>query len=251
MIERRDTSLAIYVGDCIEVMRTLGDDSVDSIVTDPPYGISFMAKGWDSFAGNVQYAAWVETWSRECLRVLRPGGHLLAFGGTRTYHALAWGVESAGFEIRDMLEFLYVSGFPHTTDVGSKFAQRGNPELASQYAGYHSGIKPAHEPIVMARKPFTGTLVDNVQRYGTGAVNVDACRIPLGVDEGVPVGSGTRQGTGNVYRMSGATMQNGGNVTPESGRFPANCVTVEDDEWYSRYFGITNIRHRTISRKAS
>lgn len=179
----------VYHGDAIEIMRTFPDNSIDSVVTDPPYGISFMAKGWDTFSGNKQYAEWCEQWARECLRVLKPGGHLLAFSGTRTYHALAWGVESAGFEIRDMIEWLYLSGFPKSMDISKQFDKMAGAErevigknpnaritrsdkfnngqgvwvnesitapatpLAKQWDGWGTALKPAHESIVCARKP--------------------------------------------------------------------------------------------------
>lgn len=138
----------IVHGDSLEIMKMLPDDSVDSIVTDPPYGLGFMGKAWDALPPGLE-------WAEECLRVLKPGGHLLAFGGTRTWHRLAVAVEDAGFEIRDSIFWLYGSGFPK----------------------HRAALKPACEPVVMARKPFKGSLTGNEAEHRTGALNIDACRV--------------------------------------------------------------------------
>ena len=210
----------IYNCDCIEGMRGLPDDSVDAIVTDPPYGLSFMGKDWDHGVPGEQF--WVEA-----LRVAKPGAHLLAFGGTRTYHRLACAIEDAGWEIRDCLGWLYGSGFPKSMDVSKAIdkslgAERAtvridakqvrNPksingghgveggdrpwmqlareqgfyekpgdepasDAAKQWHGWGTCLKPAWEPIVMARKPLDGTVAHNVLEHGTGAINIDACRV--------------------------------------------------------------------------
>jgi DNA modification methylase len=155
----------LLIGDCIEQMRTLEADSVDAIVTDPPYGLEFMGKQWDGFGTPLGFQTWSEQWAREALRVLKPGGHLLAFGGTRMYHRLAAGIEDAGFEIRDTLMWLYGSGFPKSHN------------LKGEWQGWGTALKPAVEPIVLARKPLIGTVVGNVLTHGTGALNIDASRI--------------------------------------------------------------------------
>jgi hypothetical protein len=128
--------VSVIVGDCVSVMRDMAAESVDAIVTDPPYGLGFMGKEWDDLPPGRE-------WADECLRVLKPGGHLLAFGGTRTYHRLACAIEDAGFEIRDCLAWLYGQGFPKSRNMGD---------------GWGTALKPAHEPIVMARKPLVGTV---------------------------------------------------------------------------------------------
>ena len=142
-------------GDALEVMREMSGASVDAVVTDPPYGLSFMGKDWDH--GVPGRAFWLES-----LRVAKPGAHLVAFGGTRTFHRLACAIEDAGWEIRDCLSWLYGSGFPKSKNIG---------------AGWGTALKPAWEPIILARKPLVGTVAANVLEHGTGALNVDGCRI--------------------------------------------------------------------------
>ena len=148
----------LHHGNCLDILRTMPDASVDAVVTDPPYGLSFMGKRWDYDVPGV------EIWE-QCLRVLKPGGYLLAFAGTRTQHRMAVRIEDAGFEIRDMIAWMYGSGFPKSHN------------LQDDRQGWGTALKPAMEPITMARKPFKGTVADNVQAYGTGAINIDGCRI--------------------------------------------------------------------------
>ncbi|WNV14510.1 site-specific DNA-methyltransferase [Stenotrophomonas maltophilia] len=144
----------IHIGDCLKVMRGMADNSVDAVVTDPPYGLSFMGKRWDYDVPST------EIWA-ECLRVLKPGGHLLAFAGTRTQHRMAVRIEDAGFEIRDMIAWVYGSGFPKSRN--------------GAWGG--TALKPALEPITVARKPLTGTVAANWHQHGTGGLNIDSCRI--------------------------------------------------------------------------
>lgn len=198
-----DKQTTIYNGDCREILETLPDDSVDAVVSDPPYGLAFMGKRWDYDVPGV------EVW-QQCLRVLKPGGHLLAFAGTRTQHRMATAIEDAGFEIRDMIAWVYGSGFPKSLDVSKAIdkaagAERevvgyskgrsgaihgggqsiGTPdpvtapatEAAKQWQGFGTALKPSLEPITVARKPLCGTVAENVLQHGTGALNVDGCRI--------------------------------------------------------------------------
>jgi site-specific DNA-methyltransferase (adenine-specific) len=197
-----DDFVTIFCSDCRAVMRDMPENSVDAIVTDPPYGLGFMGKDWDHGVPG-------ETFWREALRVAKPGAHLLAFGGTRTHHRLMVAIEDAGWEIRDCLGWLYGSGLPKSLDVsyaidkeaGAVRSDRrvaepqrrrtlsgavvsviddGTPvtPAAQAWQGWGTALKPAWEPIVMARKPLDGRVVACVQTWGTGAVNIDACRVP-------------------------------------------------------------------------
>lgn len=192
----------LFNGDCIEVMRTLPDCSVDSIVTDPPYELGFMGKSWD--ASGIAYS--VDLW-RECLRLLKPGGHLLSFSGSRTYHRMACAIEDAGFEVRDQMMWIYGSGFPKSHN------------LDGEYEGWGTALKPAHEPICMARKPLIGTVLENVTKFGTGALNIDGCRI-----ESEPMKPNTGKGAlprrkENEVRVASVPTQ-----PHELGRWPANII---------------------------
>ena len=184
------------------------ENSVDSIVTDPPYELGFMGKSWD----NAGIAYSVEMWS-EALRILKPGGHLLAFGGTRTYHRMACAIEDAGFEIRDSIHWIYGSGFPKSHN------------LKDEWQGWGTALKPAHEPIVVARKPLIGTVAANVLEYGTGALNIDASRITIA--DGDEPSAGHRTATfGTQKTVSGGDGSGGWQAA--SGRWPANVIFDED-----------------------
>lgn len=195
--------------DCIEAMKAMPDNSVDSIITDPPYELGFMGKSWD--ASGIAFN--VDVW-REALRVMKPGGHLIAFSGSRTYHRMAVAIEDAGFEIRDQIMWVYGSGFPKSHNVskgidkaagavrevvgqeknfGASKASEGkqafgdyagqwgvtNPATpaAKQWDGWGTALKPAHEPMVLARKPLIGTVANNVLTHGTGGLNIDGARV--------------------------------------------------------------------------
>jgi DNA modification methylase len=249
-------------GDCLERLRELPACSVDACVTDPPYGLSFMGKKWD-------YDVPGEDIWRECLRVLKPGGHLLAFAGTRTQHRMAVRIEDAGFEIRDMIAWVYGSGFPKSHNIGKaidkaagaerevvglgRYANRGRVNSANTYGdapssssemltapatpeaqqwdGWGTALKPALEPITVARKPFKGNVAANVLAHGTGAINIDGCRVGT---EGRPLILGDYKETRNsVYegRMDGSLQggsKHGGETT--LGRWPANLIHDGSDE---------------------
>jgi site-specific DNA-methyltransferase (adenine-specific) len=243
----------IYQGNNLEVLPTLEDNSVDSIVCDPPYELGFMGKSWDS--SGIAYS--VELW-RECLRVLKPGGHLLAFGGTRTWHRLAVAIEDAGFEIRDNIAWLYGSGFPKSHNISKAIDKMYGAERevigthpgpkkadgwrfreivsvttsatddAKQWDGWGTALKPAHEPIVVARKAVEGTVANNVLTYGTGALNIDATRVEMSAeDEKNSANNWKPQGYesgDNIYEIGTkviATEQN------TQGRWPANIILDE------------------------
>lgn len=244
----------IYQGNNLDVLPTLPDNSVDSIVCDPPYELGFMGKSWDS--SGIAYS--VELW-KECLRVLKPGGHLLAFGGTRTWHRLAVAIEDAGFEIRDNIAWLYGSGFPKSHNiskaidktlggavkVGKAFKVAGeygdrdlrDPETqgasreemrhnadtdeAKAWDGWGTALKPAHEPIVVARKPIEGTIAANVLKHGVGGLNIDATRIGTETISVHNAPTGTFAG-GEQDRGSDTNS-----YKEHTGRWPANIILDE------------------------
>jgi hypothetical protein len=192
----------IHHGDLFDVLPTLPEASIDACVTDPPYELGFMGKDWDR--SGVAYR--VETW-QAIRRVLKPGAHLIAFGGSRTYHRMTCAVEDAGFEIRDGLSWLYGSGFPKSLNLGD---------------GLGTALKPSWEPCVLARKPLTGTVAANVARFGTGALNIDACRI------------GDEERTYDLTMVAGGFETTGGGRNVKSGektvtgRWPANVLLDEE-----------------------
>ena len=243
-------------------MKEMPDNSVDSIITDPPYELGFMGKKWD----NTGIPFNIEVW-QEALRVLKPGGHLLAFSGSRTYHRMAVAIEDAGFEVRDQIMWIYGSGFPKSMDVSKAIdkavgaerevvgtrkmpgyakanvnngqQQRFTTEFqetskipatdaAKQWQGWGTALKPAHEPIVLARKPLIGTVASNVLTYGTGGLNIDGSRVdyngekPSGwFDENERKNAGFKLTSGSSSKI---TSQ------PNSGRWPANIIHDGSDE---------------------
>jgi DNA modification methylase len=251
----RDVNLLL--GDCRERLKELPDCSVDSVVTDPPYELGFMGKSWDSTGVAYDVTVW-----RECLRVLKPGGHLLAFGGSRTYHRLAVAIEDAGFQIRDQIMWVYGSGFPKSLNISKAIdkAAGAEREVLSSYEthdirnaglmdkkgaltvtitapataeaevwdGWGTALKPAHEPIVLARKPLDGTVANNVLTHGVGGINIDGCRV--GRADGDDSSAGNRTATfGTQDTLSGGDGS-GGWSQNEEGRFPANFIHDGSDE---------------------
>jgi len=277
----------LHCGHNAEVLKQYPDSHFDVIITDPPYGIEFLGKDWDSHTGTV------ETW-QQCLRVLKPGGHLLAFSAARTYHHLATNIESVGFEIRDQLMWIYSSGFPKAQDIGKSIerrqgkrenantgdkwenasgknstgvntttcrtCKRNNVTIGSQFhcknslcdmrerlkpaqnqwAGWKTALKPGHEPIVMARRPFKGSTIDNVLQHGVGALNIDVSRIPYEDQadmKSAHVFTGTRttgmdgycEPTGTLDKTKETIVQ--GNL---NGRYPSNVLGEIAD--YQKYF---------------
>ncbi len=255
-----DGKVELRPGDCREVLKDIPDNSVDSVVTDPPYALvsivkrfgktdvdsttdrhakrtregkeaygrlsrGFMGCVWDN--GETAFAS--EFWA-EVLRVLKPGGHVASFSGTRTYHRMAVAIEDAGFEIRDQLAWVYGTGFPKSHNVGKAIDKAaGEPtDEARKWAGWGTALKPGWEPICLARKPLIGTVAENVLKYGTGALNVDGCRVGTTdtireIHRNVSLGSSS----GSIYNKAGKPgiyHQN------DKGRWPANIVHDDSDE---------------------
>lgn len=245
------TRFELFQGDSLAVLPTLADSSVDSIVCDPPYGLSrepdmaevlrhwlagddythtgggFMGKAWDSFVPGP--SVW-----RECLRVLKPGGHLLAFFGSRTYDMGTLAIRLAGFEIRDQIQWIYGSGFPKSLDVAKALGKAGEADASAEWQGWGTALKPAQEPIVVARKPLAGTVAANVLAHGTGALNIDGCRV-FGERGSAVFGSSNatvsqdrkfnRSPDGAGFRSAAVESEDG-----MIGRWPANVIHDGSDE---------------------
>ena len=265
-------TLELYNGNCLTELQKIGDNTIDSVVTDPPYELGFMGKSWD--ASGIAFN--VEVW-RECLRVLKPGGHILAFGGTRTYHRMTVAIEDAGFEIRDCIAWMYGSGFPKSHNIGKaidkiqgntneskvyhnegdnrsvKNSGNGNSPICKKchtaswivdkkyckaedgicinperydanndWEGWGTALKPAFEPIVMGRKPFKGTVAENVLEWGVGGLNIDESRI----GESGARNNGNKNGTkgSNSIGYYKPTEK----VDYGIGRWPANVMLDEE-----------------------
>ena len=283
----------LRLGDCLEVLKTIPDNSIDAVITDPPYGLGFMNKEWDSpeklraltqreqdrsaerkaegksptdapFSKSVPpglaikgakegkwFQEWCELWAVECLRILKPGGHILSFSAPRTYHRMATAFEDAGFEIRDQLMWVFGSGFPKSHNIGKAIDKiEGNERedlgltkgagtegntfpLKSQYnltkgnsdwEGWGTALKPAHEPIVMARKPLSEkSIAENVLKHGTGGINIDGSRI----SHNEPIKIMKAQEGGNKVFGQGGRYEETTELKPE-GRWPANIIFDEE-----------------------
>jgi len=257
-------SVQVLHGDCRNELELLPDNSIDSIVTDPPYELGFMGKSWDASGIAYDQRVWVQ-----CLRVLKPGGHMLAFSGSRTYHRMVCAIEDAGFEIRDQIMWVYGSGFPKSLNISKAIdktagvkgeiigysrgvgvsAEDNNfgginrgavgikqigidvpiiapaTDEAKQWEGWGTALKPAHEPIVLARKPLVGTVANNVLTYGTGGINIDGCRVGEGTGETKTVQYPDIRG--NNYNNASGTVEY---TVTNQGRFPANFIHDGSDE---------------------
>lgn len=273
-----NTNVSLYQGDMLKVLDTFEEDSIDCIITDPPYELNFMNKGWD----NTGIVFNVETW-KKCLRVLKPGGYLLCFGAPRIFHRVFCAIEDAGFEIRDTIMWLYGSGFPKSMNIGKAiggkltigsanvkdikkldgektkvtcgFNKTGkeagyrdkeyelvktevnyHTDLGKQWSGWGTALKPAYEPIMVARKPFDGSLVDNVLANGVGGINIDECRVGTDVIAGgtIPdfrdIGQKSKDIIG-IDKLSFGQVENAKRkpLDDHIGRFPSNVILTYDD----------------------
>ena len=255
----------LYQGNMLDMLEAIQPESIDSIITDPPYELNFMGKGWDNSGIAFQPSTW-----QKCYEVLKPGGYLLAFGGSRTFHRIACAIEDAGFEIRDTIMWLYGSGFPKSQNIGKKYDKKmgndrekigevkiGKTSLGdgsgwdtsqnmkdikatgkiditkgtSKFEGWGSSLKPSFEPIIVARKPFKGSLVDNVIEYGVGGINIDECRVGNGTGNAKPKYEPNNKN--NVYGKG----LGGGDYENTNGRFPANTILTYDETDFDEVCG--------------
>lgn len=290
----------LHLGDCLEVMRTMPDNSIDAVITDPPYGLSFMGAKWDSFGGSTgkesveerrakmneylggqnavvprfasshshapklsemqEFQTTMTPIFEEALRVAKPGAYLLCFGGTRTFHRMACAIEDAGWKVKDCVCWLYGSGFPHGMDVakaidkasgyvgevigertvdvgmqgghmhaGRKQQQqqqqvRALSPQAKKWEGWNTALKPAWEPIIVAQKPVEGTIATNVLKWGVGAMNIDACRVPIEGGDDVFAKNPHTRSKGKDSGIYGTYGAMGSDWSGEKGRYPANVA---------------------------
>ncbi len=239
-------------GNNLDLLAAVRDNFAHAVVTDPPYGLGFMGKDWDAALPDPR------TWA-ECLRVLRPGGHLVAFGAPRLVHRLTCQIEDAGFEVRDQLLWIFGSGFPKSLDVSKAIdkaagaerevvGQHTNPGSlgttaygamerkpvdittpttpeAARWSGWGTALKPAYEPIVLARKPLDGTVAQTVQRWGTGAINVDGCRVTT--DDNLNGGAYSKERQPSTSEWAGIHKSTGTEYVQPLGRWPANLILDE------------------------
>jgi len=281
---------AVYHGDCIGVMRELPDGSVDAVVTDPPYGIRFMGESWDgadivkrqergkatspmpegvggpnggyrspaaeagrynrSLKASLAFMDWCREWASECYRLLKPGGHLLAFGSPRCYHQLGMGIELAGFEVRDTIAWLFGQGFPKSLDVGKSVGKKDR-EAERTWAGWGTALKPAFEPCVVARKPIAGSVAENVLAHGTGALNIDATRVAMSDADAAAIdgmgGFGKHKVEASVYGEYGHADSH---AHPD-GRWPTNVAldVAAADELDAQTGDLSDAKPHTLRRR--
>ena len=256
----------LYEGSMLDILEIIEPDTIDSIITDPPYELNFMSKNWD----NSGIAFQKETWER-CYEVLKPGGYLLAFGGSRTFHRIACAIEDAGFEIRDTIMWLYGMGFPKSLNIGLAIDKKNGVEsidtgiqspnarpncdktntlyesgtvgkdftikkATNEWEGWGTALKPSFEPIIVARKPFKGSLVDNVIEYGVGGINIDECRVKT--DEELRRTTGGFCSKSDIFHNDDKYKINTFETTDKlDGRFPANTILTYDETDYDYVCG--------------
>lgn len=252
----------LYQGNMLDLLEVIGKETIDTVLTDPPYELNFMSKGWDNAGVSFQSDTW-----EKCYEVLKPGGYLLAFGGSRTFHRIACAIEDAGFEIRDTIMWLYGSGFPKSMNIGLaidkkmgveskvvgtqtvpdirgdafgtmnekqggsyKNITRDVKEAQNKWNGWGTALKPSFEPIIVARKPFKGSLVDNVIKNGVGGININECRVETGED--IKVHNYT-QNSGIYGKYNNEIEEHSTN----QGRFPANTILTYDETDFDEVCG--------------
>lgn len=236
--ENKDYKL--YYGDMLDMLQVIPENSITSIITDPPYELGFMNRDWDKSGIAFNIDAW-----KTCLKVLKPGGHLVAFCGSRTFHRMVCAIEDAGFEIRDVIMWIYGSGMPKSSNVGKMLEKKLGHVVDDEFYKYGNALKPAYEPIVIARKPFEGSMIDNMYNNNVGGLNIDDCRVPLTNDKDVSnykfnMDANNRMSQNDKdthHRFEGGWKVMKGDREIPDGRFPANVILTYDDENYDEVCG--------------
>lgn len=236
--ENKDYKL--YYGDMLDMLQVIPENSITSIITDPPYELGFMNRDWDKSGIAFNIDAW-----KTCLKVLKPGGYLVAFCGSRTFHRMVCAIEDAGFEIRDVIMWIYGSGMPKSSNVGKMLEKKLGHVVDDEFYKYGNALKPAYEPIVIARKSFEGSMIDNMYNNNVGGLNIDDCRVPLTNDKDVSnykfnMDANNRMSQNDKdthHRFEGGWKVMKGDREIPDGRFPANVILTYDDENYDEVCG--------------
>jgi hypothetical protein len=250
----------LYKGSMLNMLEVIEPNTIDSIITDPPYELNFMNKGWDRSGIAFQK----ETWEK-CYEVLKPGGYLLAFGGSRTFHRIACAIEDAGFEIRDTIMWLYGEGFPKSMNIGLAIDKKNGVDnrtgnivkgvgtkdkisfgnghnnqyeertVQNKWQGWGTALKPSYEPIIVARKPVEGTVVNNVLKWGVGGINIDECRVGFADKKDKEKNNKSIESYRNIKTSCENSWKNSSplakaNPQNEAGRFPANVIHDGSEE---------------------
>ena len=240
------TNLELFLGDCIEEMKKIESNSIHSVVTDPPYNLDLDKSKWDNFGSNARFSMWCREWARECLRVLRPGGYLISFSASRTYHRMVCGIEDAGFDIKDCINWLYFSGVPKSQHYG---------KIDKRLMGWSTALKPCFEPAVLAQKPLREkSVAKQLLKSRTGGLNIEATRFRYGDDCWVGPqhdhsGQWDKPGFTNFTKgncLINSNKQNRKKVDlssykPTGGRWPGNIFHCKKPSRKEKDIGMSNV----------
>lgn len=236
-----NSNYKLYHGDMLDMLDVIEEDSITSIVCDPPYELGFMSRDWDKMGISFSVDAW-----KTCLKVLKPGGHLVAFCGSRTFHRMVCAIEDAGFEIRDTIMWIYGSGMPKSSNVGKMLEKKYGHPVDDELYKYGNALKPAYEPIVIARKPFDGPMIENMLKNNVGGFNIDECRVPFTSESDIATyefnndaNLRTLVDEGDIAERlydGGWKVDRNKKETPV-GRFPANVILTYDESDYDEVCG--------------
>lgn len=221
----------IVCGDCFDLLKEIPSDSVHAVITDPPYGISILGNAWDSLGNEKEFQKWNERWAKECCRVLKPGGFLIAFGSPRCYHRLACGIEDAGFKIKDCLIWCYASGMPKSISlnkmIDKKIGEEDSDEGKKWKGWGTASLKPAFEPIVLAQKICEKSVIENVLKHEVGGMNIRACNIPYENGEVVTPFAFKKGNDKDIYKSGFKNIPYEERKVNPNGRFPSNVILTD------------------------